>query len=164
MIKSVKPIFVVLVFSSLLSLSFIEKKDPTEKLVPGDKAPIPVLGNDKQTLDLLAGEGKYTLLSFWAGYDAMSRMKNAELCHTVQNSDRIKMISVSLDRYESVYRAAIEQDRLGAEMCYNETGGKTSELYKDFGLREGFANYLIDNNGVIVAKNVTAAELDSYVK
>ena len=163
MIKSVKPIFVVLVFSSLISLSFIEKKDPTEKLVPGDKVPIPVLENEKQTLDLHAGEGKYTLLSFWAGYDAMSRMKNAELCHALKNSDRIKMISVSLDRYESVFNAVVEQDCLESSLCYNETGGRTSELYKEFGLREGFANYLIDNDGVIVAKNVSAGDLASYL-
>lgn len=163
MIKSVKPIFVVLVFSSLISFSFMEKKDPTEKLVPGDTLPIPVLENEKQTLNLQAVEGKYTLLSFWAGYDAKSRMKNAELCHALQNSDRIKMISVSLDSYESVFRAAVEQDQLQTALCYLETGGNTSEVFKEFGLRDGFANYLIDDNGVIVAKNVTADELNSYM-
>ncbi len=163
MIKSVKPIFVVLVFSSLISFSFIEKKDPTEKLVPGDKTPIPALEFETQTLDLCANDGKYTLLSFWAGYDAVSRMKNAELCHALQNSDRIKMISVSIDCYESVFHAAVKQDRLKQSCCYMETGGKTSEVFKKFGLRDGFANYLIDSNGVIVAKNVTAGELTSYM-
>ena len=90
-------------------------------------------------------------------------MKNAELCHALKNSDRIKMISVSLDRYESVFNAVVEQDCLESSLCYNETGGRTSELYKEFGLREGFANYLIDNDGVIVAKNVSAGDLASYL-
>ena len=163
MIKSVKPIFVVLVFSSLISFSFIEKKDPTEKLVSGDKTPIPVLEFDKQTLDLRADDGKYTLLSFWAGYDALSRMKNAELSHALQNSDRINMISVSLDRYESVFHAAVEQDQLNSADCFIETEGRTSEIFKKFHLRDGFANYLIDSNGLIVAKNVSADELNSYI-
>ena len=163
MIKSVKPIFVVLVFSSLISFSFIEKKDPTEKLVPGDKTPMLVLEFEKQSLNLRADEGKYTLLSFWAGYDAVSRVKNAELCHALQNTDRIKMISVSMDRYESVFRAAVEQDQLKSDLCYVETDGRTSEIFKEFGLRDGFANYLIDSDGMIVAKNVTAEELVSYM-
>ena len=163
MIKSVKPIFVVLVFSSLLSFSFIEKKDPTEKLVPGDETPVSVLEFKTQTLNLRADDGKYTLLSFWAGYDAKSRMKNAELCHALQNSDRIKMISVSMDRYESVFRAAVKQDQLESSDCYIETDGRASEIFKEFGLRDGFANYLIDSKGVIVAKNVTAGELTSYM-
>lgn len=163
MIKSVKPIFVVLVFSSLISFSFIEKKDPTEKLVPGDKTPMPVLEFEKQSLNLRADEGKYTLLSFWAGYDAVSRVKNAELCHALQNTDRIKMISVSMDRYESVFRAAVEQDGLEPALCCIETDGKSSEIFKEFGLRDGFANYLIDSDGMIVAKNVTAEELVSYM-
>lgn len=163
MIKSVKPIFVVLVFSSLISFSFIEKKDPTEKLVPGDKTPMPVLEFEKQSLNLRADEGKYTLLSFWAGYDAVSRVKNAELCHALQNTDRIKMISVSMDRYESVFRAAVEQDGLETALCCIETDGKFSEIFKEFGLRDGFANYLIDSDGMIVAKNVTAEELVSYM-
>ena len=163
MIKSVKPIFVVLVFSSLISFSFIEKKDPTEKLVPGDKTPMPVLEFEKQSLNLRADEGKYTLLSFWAGYDAVSRVKNAELCHALQNTDRIKMISVSMDRYESVFRAAVKQDGLESALCCIETDGKSSEIFKEFGLRDGFANYLIDSDGMIVAKNVTAEELVSYM-
>ena len=141
----------------------MEKKDPTEKLVPGDETPMPVLEFKTQTLDLRADDGKYTLLSFWAGYDAKSRMKNAELCHALQNSDRIKMISVSMDRYESVFRAAVEQDQLKSDLCYVETDGRASEIFKEFGLRDGFANYLIDSEGVIVAKNVTAGELTSYM-
>ena len=132
-------------------------------MVPGDETPMPVLEFEKQSLNLRADDGKYTLLSFWAGYDAMSRMKNAELCHALQNTDRIKMISVSMDRYESVFRAAVEQDGLESALCCIETGGKSSEIFKEFGLRDGFANYLIDSDGMIVAKNVTAEELTSYL-
>ena len=163
MIKSVKPIFVVLVLSSLISFSFIEKKSPTEKLVPGDMAPLPVLENESQTLNLRTGDGKYTLLSFWAGYNAQSRMKNAELCHAVDKSDRIKMISVSVDRYESVFRAAVRQDNLNESSCYNETDGKHSKLFRDYDLKNGFSNYLVNDKGVIVAKNVSTEDLAEYM-
>lgn len=164
MIKSVKPIFVVLVFSSFISFSFTENNKTTEKLVPGDKAPVLVLENEMQKLDLQPEEGNYTLLSFWAGYDALSRMNNVELCHAIENHDRIKMISVSMDKHESIFKAAIRQDALNPEYCFNETGGKHSEIFKEYDLKKGFANYLIDSRGMILAKNVSVDDLKMYIK
>ena len=109
MIKNVKPIFVVLVFSSLISFSFNERSTSTEKLALGDKAPKLVLGdNNKQMLNLQNPSGDYTLLSFWASYDAVSRLENAKLDHLVQQSARVKMVSISFDSYQSVYQAAIK--------------------------------------------------------
>lgn len=163
MIKSVNPIFVVLVFSSLISFSFVEKNNPKERLVPGNTVPMPVFSDQSQTLNLRAEEGKYTLLSFWASYDAESRLKNAELCRASENLPDVKMISVSMDCYESVYRTVVKQDKLEGISCYNETDGKHSKIFKEFDLRNGFTNYLIDSEGMIVAKNVTADKLASLL-
>ena len=54
-------------------------------------------------------------------------------------------------------------DRITAPLCFAETRGAESELYKRYRLHRGFANYLLDDRGVIVAKNVTARELASYL-
>lgn len=166
MIKNVKPIFVVLVFSTFISFSFIENRIPTEKLVPGVKAPILVLENENemQKMNLQTENGNYTLLSFWAGYDAKSRMNNAKLCHAAEKHDKVKMISVSMDNNKSIYNAAVKQDKLNLEYCYNEAEDKHSELFKEYDLKKGFANYLIDSNGTIVAKNVSADDLNQYIK
>ena len=85
MIKNVKWFFVVLVFSSLISFSFQKKSVPTEKLALGDKAPELVLCNEMQPLNLQDASGNYTLLSFWASYDASSRAQNAALSHLLKN-------------------------------------------------------------------------------
>ena len=50
MLKNVKWFFVVLVFSSFISLSFDKRKTPTEKLPLGAQAPELVLGKEKQPL------------------------------------------------------------------------------------------------------------------
>ena len=47
MLKNVKWFFVVLVFSSFISLSFDKRKTPTEKLPLGAQAPELVLGKVK---------------------------------------------------------------------------------------------------------------------
>ena len=165
MIKNVKPIFVVLVFSSLISFSFNERSTSTEKLALGDKAPELVLGdnNNKQLLNLQNPSGNYTLLSFWASYDAVSRMENARLDHLLSQSARVKMVSISFDSYQSVYQAAVKQDGVNASNCHWDMEGENSAIYKSYDLKDGFKNYLLDKDGVIVAKNLTADELVSYL-
>lgn len=58
MLKNVKWFFVVLVFSSFISLSFDKRKTPTEKLPLGAQAPELVLGKEKQPLSLQAAKGQ----------------------------------------------------------------------------------------------------------
>ena len=41
--------------------------------------------------------------------------------------------------------------------------GKNSDIFKRFGLKSGFKNYLVDSEGIIVAKDITADELASYM-
>ena len=164
MIKNVKPIFVVLVFSSLISFSFNERSTSTEKLALGDKAPELVLGdNNLQSLNLQNPSGDYTLLSFWASYDAEARLNNARFNQVLQHSARVKMVSISFDSYQSVYQAAIKQDGMNSSNCYWEMEGENSPLFKSYDLEGGFKNYLLDKDGVIVAKNLTADELVSYL-
>lgn len=164
MIKSVKWFFVVLlVFSSLISLSFRKESIPAEGLVSGDKMPALRLRHSEQVLSLPASREGFTLLSFWASYDAVSREKNAALLHEAEQFAHVKVISVSFDRYASVFRAAVRQDQLDATDCFVETDGTESEAYRDFGLERGFGNYLINGQGVIVAKDIDASELSSFV-
>lgn len=162
MLKNVKWFFVVLVFSSLISLSFDKRNTPTEKLPVGAQAPELVLGNEKQPLSLQAPKGNYILLSFWASYDATSRTRNARLHHVVSDDARVKMISISFDRYPSVFRTAVKQDGL-SENVYQEMDGEGSEIFKSYDLKHGFINCLVDDRGVIVAKNVSPSELASLL-
>ena len=164
MIKSVKGVFVVLVFSSFLSLSFEKESVSAERLVPGDQAPELVLCNQVQPLSLHDAAGRYTLLSFWASYDAVSRAQNAAWSHLAGQDDRVKMISVSFDRYVSVCRASIRQDGLSEEDCHIETEGAGSAVFQAYHLEQGFKNYLLDCEGKVVAMNITPKELDSYLR
>ena len=161
--KNTTEVFVVLVIGSLISLSFSKESIPAEKLKLGDAAPQLMLCDSVQLLDLHDAREGYTLLSFWASYDAASREKNAALAHLADKHSQIKMISVSFDRYVSVFNATVKQDGLLKNDCYVETDGSDSEIFRAYDLERGFKNYLIDSRGIIVAKNVTATELASYL-
>ena len=163
MIKNVKGIFVALVTVSFIFLSFVGKDTPTEGLTIGDKAPELKIYGGKQMVDLKDLKGKYVLLSFWASYDAESRMNNAILNNVAGKADNIEMVSVSFDDYKSVFNETIKRDRISTPNCFVELSGTRSEIYKTYRLHKGFKNYLLDENGVIVAKDITASELLSYL-
>ena len=160
---NVKWIFVALVTVSFLFYSFVGKDTPTEGLTIGDKAPAFKICGEKQLIDLKDLKGKYVLLSFWASYDASSRMKNATLSHATSKFDNIEMVSVSFDDYKSIFNETIKKDRITTANCFVELNGENSELYQTYRLQKGFKNYLLDENGVIIAKDINAKQLSSYL-
>ena len=164
--KYAKWIFVVLLISSLTS--FVEKDKPTGGLNVGDMAPdfkIQTMSAEQSQTELSDLKGKYVLLSFWASYDAQSRMQNVSL-NNVLRSDmpNVEMVSVSFDEYRSVFEETIRKDQIVTPTCFVETKGEDSGLFKKYRLNRGFTNYLLDGNGVIIAKNISAAELSAHIK
>ena len=163
MIKNVKGIFVALVTISFMFLSFVGKDTPTEGLTIGDKAPEFKICGEKQLIDLKDLKGKYVLLSFWASYDANSRMQNASLCHAINKTNNVEMVSVSFDTYKSIFNETIKKDRIYSVNCFVDQDGENSEIFQTYRLHKGFKNYLLDENGVIIAKDIKANQLSSYL-
>ena len=164
----VKWIFVVLLICSLTA--FVEKDKPTGGLSEGDVAPdfkIESTSNGQPAFKLGNLKGKYVLLSFWASYDAHSRMQNASLSNVLRSASRnenVEMVSVSFDEYQSIFKETVRKDQIVTPTCFVETEGEDSGLFKKYRLNRGFTNYLLDGNGVIIAKNISAADLSAYVK
>ena len=165
--KYAKWIFVVLLISSLTS--FVEKDKPTGSLNVGDIAPdfkIQSMSAGQPLAELSDMKGKYVLLSFWASYDAHSRMQNASLSNVLRSASRnenVEMVSVSFDEYQSIFKETVRKDQIVTPTCFVETKGESSGLFKKYRLGRGFTNYLLDENGVIIAKNISAAELSAYL-
>ena len=165
--KYVKWIFVVLLIGSLTS--FVEKDKPTGGLNVGDIAPdfkIQSMSAGQPLAELSDMKGKYVLLSFWASYDAHSRMQNASLSNVLRSAsrnDNVEMVSVSFDEYQSIFKETVRKDQIVTPTCFVETKGESSGLFKKYRLGRGFTNYLLDENGVIITKNISAAELSAYL-
>ena len=165
--KYVKWIFVELLIGSLTS--FVEKDKPTGGLNVGDIAPdfkIQSMSAGQPLAELSDMKGKYVLLSFWASYDAHSRMQNASLSNVLRSASRnenVEMVSVSFDEYQSIFKETVRKDQIVTPTCFVETKGESSGLFKKYRLGRGFTNYLLDENGVIIAKNISAAEFSAYL-
>lgn len=139
---------------------------PTVGLNPGDFAPrIESLGNEVN-FSFQNHSGRYTLLNFWAAYDAESRVRNVQLSNEINKlgTDKIEMYSVSMDKVESVFTETVKADKLQGSIQLFDGLGEKSELYKKFGLEKGFRNFLIDDKGVIIAANVTPDKLTEVLK
>lgn len=149
--------------------SFVEKDKPTGGLNVGDIAPdfkIQSMSAGQPLAELSDMKGKYVLLSFWASYDAHSRMQNASLSNVLRSASRnenVEMVSVSFDEYQSIFKETVRKDQIVTPTCFVETKGEYSGLFKKYRLGRGFTNYLLDDNGVIIAKNISAAELSAYL-
>ncbi len=163
MIKSVKAIFLFLLISSLISLSFIDKNKTNIGLKIGDKAPEISLINDSQSIDLKKLNGNFVLISFWASYDAESRERNAMLSNAASKINNLQVVSVSFDEYESIFKETINNDQLRKADCFVELTGESSNIFKSYELKKGFSNYLLDNKGNIIAKNINSDQLFSLV-
>jgi hypothetical protein len=158
--------YVLSVFALVLfTYAGTEKAGLTEGNRPGDIAP--GIGSLKTDVDITfsTGSGSYTLLHFWAAYDAGSRMLNVQLWNRLMQEDLsgVKMISVSLDEPESIFTETVKADRLEATNQVHEMLGEHSEVYKKYGLKKGLRNFLIDNKGVIVATNITPQKLSKFI-
>jgi hypothetical protein len=131
----------------------------TEGIQPGNLAP----AFRQQGFDLT--EKEYVLVQFWAAYDPQSRLENARMYHAIARSgiERLRMVSISLDESRAVVRGVIRSDGLDETTLQQETDGRRSALFKSYRLKNGFGNYLLDSQGVIVAKNLSPQEVAEQI-
>ena len=139
----------------------------------GDRIKVDDSDNMKVIANLLKeGKGNYVLVNFWATYDAQSHIDNIRFARMVDaykdaainQTNGLVMVSVSFDTFQSVFVETISRDALPAANIY-EGDGFDSHLARNFELEEGqFGNYLIDEQGVIVAKNVTPEEFEQIIR
>jgi rhodanese-related sulfurtransferase len=110
-------------------------------------------------------KGSYVLLSFWASFDAPSRLRNVSLSNELKRhpQNSVKMVSVSFDTYNSIFEETVRKDRVDAPICVVDTRGKRSAVYKKYRLNRGFNNYLLNEKGVIIAKNLSPDDLSDYL-
>ena len=158
--------YVLSVFAlTFFLLAGTNKAGLTEGFRPGDIASgIKSSGTDVD-IKFSNGSGSYTLLHFWAAYDAGSRMLNVQLWNKLNQDDLlyVKMISVSLDESESIFTETVKADRLEMTNQVHEMLGEHSEVYKKYRLKKGLRNFLIDDKGVIVATNITPEKLSEFM-
>ncbi|MHA7110503.1 TlpA family protein disulfide reductase [Sunxiuqinia elliptica] len=139
----------------------------------GNKAPeIAEQSIDGKELKLSSLEGKLVLIDFWASWCPPCRRENPIVVEAYeefknkkfQNGNGFTVFSVSLDKSKEAWERAIKADELSWDYHVSDLKGWHSKYAAVYGVRGIPTNFLIDGDGVIIAKNLRGAALKATLK
>ncbi len=151
----------VAIVTLVLTSGSVKHAAPSIGYYPGEMIPDIVLtGLNGDRVRLSDYKGRKVVVNFWASYDARSRALNVSLHNYLKmNESDVAFVSISLDENIHVAERTWAMDNLDAISQFCEMEGSASALYRDFKLNRGFRSYLIDEEGVIRAMNMTPENL-----
>lgn len=116
-------------------------------------------------------KGKATLIHFWSSWFKASRRENVRLVKLYEkyHDKGLEMIGVSLDgnlnqtNPKSDWKKAVKDDQLIWSQISN-LNYFNDTISKSYNVRSLPSTFLLDDKGVIVAKNVTGTSLETKIK
>ncbi|MFC3197884.1 redoxin domain-containing protein [Parapedobacter deserti] len=145
---------------------FLEEMARLKRLAIGQPAPdFESLTPHNQRVKLSDFRGKYTLVDFWASWCVPCREENPNIVkqYHAYKDKGFTVLGVSLDGNPGSWMRAIKEDDLEWTQVSDlqQWGSEVVGLYR---IKAIPTSYLLDPQGIIIAKNLRGPELGAFLK
>ncbi len=127
---------------------------------------LPMITKDTVFINDLLGE-KLTIIDLWASWCAPCRLENRNTLVPIwdeYHDQGLQIIAYGLESDEEVWRSAAEKDGANSWYQSSDLQGDDALFLQQIRIQTIPSNFILDDKGVILAKNVHGNELMDFVK